>query len=131
MSSAATINRVVIAAVDDMFFAAKIRATAEHLGVQVQFARSNDSVIKAANAASPALIIVDLHSLKIDALTLSRQLKADNQLRGVPLVGFFSHVDTELKTQAEDAGFDQVLPRSLFTRNLSDILSGAGRFPHQ
>src|SRR5436309_499679 len=112
MSSAATINRVVIAAVDDMFFASKIRATAEHLRVQVQFARSNDSVIKAANATSPALIIVDLHSQKIDAIQLARQLKASTELSSIPLVGFFSHVQTALQHQAEEAGFDRVLPRS-------------------
>src|ERR1700687_99713 len=38
----------VIAAVDDMFFASKIRAVAEHLGLSVTFAKSVAAVIEAA-----------------------------------------------------------------------------------
>ena len=40
-------TRRVIAAVDDMFFASKIRATAEHLNVDVRFVRSVDSLMNA------------------------------------------------------------------------------------
>jgi hypothetical protein len=51
-------------------------------------------------------------------------LKSDEQLREVPLVGFFSHVQTELRRNALDAGFDQVLPRSAFSRDLPNLLTG-------
>jgi len=42
----------------------------------------------------------------------------------VPVVGFFSHVQTELQRRAEEAGFDHVLTRSAFTKRLPEILSG-------
>jgi CheY-like chemotaxis protein len=114
----------IIAVVDDLFFASKIRGTAEALGVQVRFARSVQSALDAARLEHPARVICDLHSQKVDAIELARQLKADEQLRSIPLLGFFSHVQTELQRQAEAAGFDQVLPRSAFTKNLGSILSG-------
>ena len=114
----------VIAAVDDMFFASKIRATAEHLGVVVQFARSADAVIEAARGSTPAIVIVDLHSNRIDPFALAAALKADKQLREVELIGFFSHVQTELQRRAQEAGFDSILPRSAFTKQLAEILQG-------
>jgi PleD family two-component response regulator len=117
-------TRSVLAAVDDMFFAAKIRAVAEAVGVKVDFARSNQKLIDAAQTVRPSLIIVDLHSEKVAAEELARQLKADTQLRGIPLLGFFSHVQTELKIQAEAAGFDRVMPRSAFAAKLADVLRG-------
>jgi CheY-like chemotaxis protein len=116
--------RLVIAVVDDLFFASKIRGTAEQLGVAVKFARTADALAEAARRDLPALIICDLHSQKVDPNELAKLLKADEQLRSIPLVGFFSHVQTELQREAEQAGFDQVLPRSAFTKHLSEILGG-------
>ena len=116
--------RTVIAVVDDLFFASKIRGTAEQLGVAVKFARTADALAEAARRELPALIICDLHSQKVDPNELAKQLKADEQLRSIPLLGFFSHVQTELQREAERAGFNQVLPRSAFTKHLSEILKG-------
>ena len=114
----------VIAAVDDLFFASKIRGTAEQLGVSVDFPRGPEALIESARHDKPSLIICDLHSSRIDPLELARALKADEQLRSIPLLGFFSHVQSELQRQALDAGFDVVIPRSAFTRDLKDILAG-------
>jgi hypothetical protein len=50
-------------------------------------------------------------------------LKSDEQLRDIRLLGFFSHVQTELQRNAIAAGFDQVIPRSVFARDLPKILS--------
>lgn len=118
-------TKLVIAAVDDMFFASKIRATAEHLGVAVHLAKSTADVLAAAKAREPALIIADLHGQKYDPFTLAEQLKADECTRKVPLIGFFSHVQTALQHKAVSAGYDRVMPRSAFTRQLPQILGDA------
>ena len=113
-------SRVVIVVVDDMFFASKIRAVAEAIGVEVSFPRSKEVLIEKARGAQ--LILVDLHNQKIDTVALATELKADEQLRSIPVVGFFSHVETELKRTALAAGFDHVMPRSVFARDLPKIL---------
>jgi PleD family two-component response regulator len=115
-------SRYVIAAVDDMFFASKIKAVAEHHAVEVRFPRNADALIAAVLEDPPALIIVDLHSQRCEPFKLAERLKADEQTRSVPLLGFFSHVQTALQRRAEESGFDRVMPRSAFTRNLSKIL---------
>ena len=117
-------KRLVLVAVDDLFFAAKIRATAEHLGVEVLFPRSLDALGAAAREGAPALVIVDLHLQRYDPFAVARRLKADEALRETPLVGFFSHVQVELQRLAGEAGFDRVLPRSAFTKRLPEILQG-------
>ena len=115
----------ILAAVDDIFFAAKIRATAESLGIAVAFPRDASAFEQAVRTDAPALVIVDLQASKHDPFALVGRLKSDERLSGVPVVGFFSHVETELQSRAEAAGFDQVMPRSLFTRRLPDILQGS------
>jgi len=118
-------TRSVIAVVDDLFFASKIRGTASELGVNASFARGVEAVIEAARLDRPSLIICDLHSSKVNPMELARRLKADKELRSIPLLGFFSHVQTELQCQAEEAGFDLVMPRSAFSNRLALILQGS------
>ena len=114
----------VIAAVDDMFFASKIRAVAEHLGLTVPFAKSVAAAIEAARQEIPSVIVVDLHSQRCQPLELARELKADDELRSIPIIGFFSHVETALQVAAQEAGYDRVMPRSAFSNNLARILNG-------
>lgn len=118
------VKRPIIAAVDDLFFVAKIRATAAALGVEVRFSRNQQSAINQAREANPSLIIVDLQAQQFDPFALAAMLKADPQLEGCKLLGFFSHVQTALMRQAKDAGFDSVLPRSAFSHRLAEILQG-------
>lgn len=115
----------IVAAVDDMFFAAKIRAVAESLNLDVRFAKSSTAILAAAREAKPALIIFDLHSQKCDPFATATLIKADEKLRGIKLLGFYSHVHTALRHKAKATGFDQVLPRSAFTQHLAEILQGA------
>ncbi len=119
-------SKPVIAAVDDMFFASKIRAVAEHLGLTVRFVRSAAEAVAAARDEEASLVVADLHSQRLDPFALAEMLKADETLRAVPLVGFFSHVETALQQRATQAGFDRVMPRSAFSKNLPEILQNAG-----
>lgn len=116
---------IVFAIVDDMFFASKIRATAEAVGIEVSFPRSVERLVEKAREARPGLVVVDLHNTKIDPVAVGRELKSDEDLKGVPLLGFFSHVHTDLQRNAVAAGYDQVIPRSVFARDLGQILSTA------
>jgi CheY-like chemotaxis protein len=116
---------IVLAIVDDMFFAAKIRATAEAVGVEVSFPRSLEKLVEKAREAKPALIVVDLHNTKLDPLAVARELKSDYELHQIPLLGFFSHVQADLQRDAMAEGFDKVIPRSVFARDLGEILTTA------
>ncbi|MGB8511051.1 MAG: response regulator [Pyrinomonadaceae bacterium] len=124
-------NRRVLAAVDDMFFVSKIRGTAEQLNITVYFVKSADAAFDTAKADVPSLIILDLHSQRTDSFTLVARLKDDEQLRHVPVVAFYSHVQTELQHRAREAGVDHVMPRSAFTKRLPEILQGVFKFPER
>jgi CheY-like chemotaxis protein len=121
--------RNIFAAVADMFFASKIRASAEALGVNIKFYRQLQDLVVAAGEQSPDLILVDLQNEKINALELGRRLKTNESLKAIPLLDFFSHVETDLQRQAIDAGYDQIIPRSLFSRDLATILAGDKQKP--
>ena len=116
-------GQAIIAVVDDMFFVSKIRAVAEAVGVEISFPRNLEALIQKARETKPRLVVVDLHNQKFDSNALANTLKSDEQLREIRLLGFFSHVQTELQRNALAAGFDRVIPRSVFARDLHQILA--------
>jgi CheY-like chemotaxis protein len=116
--------RTVIAVIDDMFLASKVRATAKALGMLAVFPRSLDALRLSINDSVPDIIVVDLQHAKLDPIALGTELKANDKLAGIPVVGFFSHVEAELHRKALQAGYDEVMPRSVFFRELANVLSG-------
>jgi DNA-binding NarL/FixJ family response regulator len=124
------IHFMVLAAVDDLLFSSKIRATAKQAGVEVTFARSPQEILDQARAQKPSLILFDLNSGKTDPVATIAALKGDSALNASRILGFASHVHTELIASARNAGADQVLPRSAFAANLAEILlSSQGAAP--
>src|SRR5215468_4635161 len=109
-------TRTILAIVDDLFFASKIRGTGEQVGARVLFARTSADVMQKVRDEAPALIVADLNARSSDPIELAHALKGDECCAAVPLLGFFSHVQTELQQAAMNAGFDRVMPRSLFTQ---------------
>jgi CheY-like chemotaxis protein len=107
-----------------MFFVSKIRETGKALGMVVKFPRNLDALRATIAEDLPELILVDLHHQKLDAVELASELKANETSKGVPLLGFFSHVQADLQRRAVQAGYDGVLPRSIFSRDLARILAG-------
>jgi len=116
----------VLAAVDDLFFAAKIDAAARAAGVPVAFARNQAELLDKARSERPALIVVDLNSGACRPVESIRALKSDPATQAIRVIAFLSHVQTELKEAAVAAGADTVLPRSAFSANLAALLQSGG-----
>jgi CheY-like chemotaxis protein len=112
----------VIAAIDDLFFGAKILETAERLNVPIRLVRSPEELEVQARACRPALLIFDLNAEACQPLQAIRRVKADPELMETPALGFFSHVQHDLKAAAAEAGCDRIMARSAFTAQLPEIL---------
>jgi DNA-binding NarL/FixJ family response regulator len=112
----------VIAAVEDLFFGAKLLETAKRLNVRLILVRSPEELAEKARTSRPALVIFDLNAEDCRPLEAIRQVKADPDLKDTAALGFFSHVQHDLKVAAAEAGCDRVMPRSAFTAQLPEIL---------
>ncbi len=102
---------------EDLFFAVKIQAAAKQAGINVRFVKTAEAA--RAGAAEADLIVLDLNLKGLDVLGLI------GELPGEKLIGFVSHVQTELRQAAAAAGCRRVLARSTFSDRLPAILQGA------
>ncbi len=123
----AAAERRILAAVEDLFFLAKIQETARQLGVRLHVAKTEAEVLELAQAGPPpALIILDLNGTATRPLSVIAKLRREPGLKKTSLVGFLNHLQADLKLQAQEAGCDLVMPRSAFSQNLASLLRRHG-----
>ena len=111
----------ILAMMDDLFFQMKVAETAKHLGLELNVATNGDALLGLLEPATN-LVIVDLNARSQPLLAIERVRAAQKDLK---VIGFLSHVQLDLATQAQAAGCNEVMPRSAFTQNLAAILSSA------
>ncbi len=111
----------VVALMDDLFFQMKLAETAKQLGVEVKVATNGEAFL-GLMASEAKLVIVDLNARSQPIAAIEKLRQTQKEVR---VVGFLSHVQTDLAAQAQAAGCNEVLPRSSFTQNLAAILSAA------
>ena len=113
-------SRRVLAVVSDLFFSVKISEAAKRNGLALEFVKEPKEVLEKAKQ-NPQLIIFDLNFDAVDPLKLVANLKSNPETRGISLIGYLSHLQGELKQQAQEAGCDMVLARSAFSQNMLQI----------
>jgi CheY-like chemotaxis protein len=115
----------LLVVVDDLFFLSKIQQTAKLLGVSVETVTPGNLAERAEQAPVRG-VILDLNHRSGSALDALRAIKADAKVGRTPVVGFLSHVQTDLAAAAREAGCDLVLARSIFSQKLPEVLRNLG-----
>ena len=112
--------RRVLAVVSDLFVSVKLSEAAKRNGLALEFVKEGSELLEKAKT-KPSLIVFDLNFETVSPLTLIAKLKANAETRGISLIGYLSHIQGELKIQAQEAGCDMVLARSALSMNMSQI----------
>lgn len=105
---------------DDIFFQSKITETARRLGVPLRMVSSAAAFREEISRSIPSLAIVDLN-LRAAPLEAVREVHAVHP--DLRIIGYLSHVQTELAAEARKAGCSEVMPRSKFTQELATLLA--------
>lgn len=111
----------ILVVMSDLFFSAKIMDEAKKLGMKASFVKDKDAALDQIKSM-PAIVILDLNCQSADPLALIATMKKDPETAAIPVVGFISHVQTDLRQKAVESGCDKVLARSAFAQNLPLLL---------
>jgi len=112
----------IFAFVDDIFFQAKMMETAKQVSVELKSFSTGEALLTEFEKQPPKLIVVDLNARQSPMEVIAAVRARGAEMR---VIGFFSHVQTELAQRAGDAGCTEVMPRSKFTKELAAIFSQA------
>ena len=98
----------VVAISTDLLLGSKVEAMLTATGHEVTLAPSLPEQLKDVD-----LLVADLDAEDPQALTEA----------GIPVLGYYSHVNVETKQAAEAAGINLVVPRSRMARELPDLVA--------
>jgi hypothetical protein len=97
----------VVAISSDLLLGSKVEAMLRAAGHEVTMAAGLES----APLDGTDLIVADLDAESPDSLVAT----------GIPVLGYYSHVNAETKQAAEAAGIDLAVPRSRMARELPEL----------
>ncbi len=97
----------VVAIAADLMLGSKVEATLSAAGHEVTLSPS----LQEAQLDGVELLVADLDVENPEALVGL----------GVPVLGYYSHVDVETREAAEAAGVDLIVPRSRLAREMPDL----------
>jgi len=109
----------LVAATSDLFLRSRIGELAKQTGADSFFGTEPDELRRLVGENRPELVILDLSSTDYDPFSVARDLKTTYNAR---LFGLYPHVRTELKKQADEIGFEYVVPNSNFLPSLRRVL---------
>lgn len=117
----------VIAAVPDLLFGSKLESTLTLGGFDCQLIAS--AAAARAAAAGADLLVVDLTDADFGGVELVEAMGQAGELASLRTLGFYSHIEPQVKAAATEAGFDLVVPRSRINREgaelAAQLLAGA------
>ena len=97
----------VVAVAADLMLGSKVEATLSAAGHEVTLSPS----LQEAPLGEAELLVADLDAESPEALVGL----------GVPVLGYYSHVNAETRAAAEAAGVDLVVPRSRLAREMPEL----------
>jgi CheY-like chemotaxis protein len=109
----------VAALIPDLLFGSKVQASLEAAGHEVDLISGEVEAWDEVGGID--VLVVDLTS-DVDGIGLVETLAAGGELHDVRTLGFFAHVQPEVRDRALAAGFDQVVPRSRMAREGADLV---------
>ena len=117
----------VVALVPDLMFGSRVLEMLEGAGHEVTLTGQEDEARIEAEFAD--VLVVDLTTDAVDGLMLVDSMAAGGELQGKRTLGFYSHVEADVRDRAERAGFDLVVPRSRMNREGTELVAGLVRRP--
>jgi CheY-like chemotaxis protein len=98
----------------DLLFGSRVQGQLEAAGEHVE--RLNDAALvreRLLEPEPPALLVADLTDPDLGAVELVGSLAARSR---PPALGYYSHVESDVRARAEAAGYELVVARSRFAR---------------
>jgi CheY-like chemotaxis protein len=104
----------------DLLFGSRLEGMLKLAGHDVTLAPTPEAATYAAGEAD--VVVVDLTTDQVDGIAFVEALRAHPELDGLPVLGYYAHVEPEVRRRADAAGFDRVVPRSRMNREAAALV---------
>src|SRR5918912_4378906 len=107
----------------DLMFGSRVEEALRAAGHDVTRYDGEDMARAAVDRSD--VLVIDLTADEFDGATLVESMRMGRELGETVTVGFYPHVEQDVRRRAEEAGVDLVVPRSRMAREAAAVVEKA------
>jgi DNA-binding NarL/FixJ family response regulator len=107
----------------DLLFGSNVQGMLAAAGHEVELVADASALRDGLVATAPVVVIVDLTGDALQGVQTVTEMREEHLLGGVPVVGYYSHVEPGVRELALAEGFDLVVPRSRMARECPELVA--------
>ena len=101
-----------------------MRLAMEQLGYLVIEAADGAKAVEIALRERPDVILMDLSIPVMDGIAATTSIRANEEMREVPIIALTAHQDLELRNEAKASGFDAYVTKPIDVDFLDELIKG-------
>ncbi|HEV7684480.1 MAG TPA: response regulator [Pyrinomonadaceae bacterium] len=101
-----------------------MRLALEQLGYIIVEAENGAKAVEVAELERPDIILMDLSLPIMDGLAATQKIRANDDLKEIPIIAVTAHQETDFRVGAKAAGFDAYVTKPIDIDFLSDLIRG-------
>lgn len=117
-------NLSVLVVEDDDDSRYLMRLELEQLGYLVIEAENGVKGVETALREHPDIILMDLTLPEMDGLEATARIRADEEMREVPIIAVTAHQESDWREEAKASGFDAYVTKPIDGGWLSELIKG-------
>ena len=110
----------IVALIPDLLFGSRVQGRFRPRATRSSWSSGSGGLDE--RLADADVLVLDLTNEDLDGAALVEALSAEETLTQTHTLGFYSHVDAQMRERAEQAGFDLVVPRSRMAREGAELV---------
>jgi PleD family two-component response regulator len=117
-----TNEKTILVGVTDIFFYTKVRDALMSKGYKIERARLQQDIAEKALTTAPSAFILNMNDERLDAFQALETLKADGNMKTIPILAFANHEEVETFNRARALGVTKIVSRNEFSARLRELV---------
>jgi len=117
-----TNQKTILVAVTDIFFYTKVRDALMAKGYRIERVRLQQDIAEKASTTAPSAFILNMNDERLDAFQALETLKADTNMKTLPILAFANHEEVDTFNRARALGVTKIVSRNEFSARLKDLV---------
>ena len=117
-----TDQKTILVAVTDIFFYTKVRDALMAKDYRIERVRLQQDIAEKASTTAPSAFILNMNDERLDAFQALETLKADTNMKTLPILAFANHEEVDTFNRARALGVTKIVSRNEFSARLKDLV---------
>ena len=114
--------KTILVGINDIFFYTKVRDALLPQGYKLEKARAQQDILEKTASAGPAVVLLDMNDMTLDAFQALETLKADPRFNSIPVLAYANHEEVDTWNRARALGVTKIVSRNEMSARTRELV---------